>query len=90
MEVITYTGARAQLAKTIDKVCDDHSPVIITRNRSRSVVLLSLEDYEALEETAYLLRSPVNARRLFESIEQLEKGKGINRELQNTGKSSSK
>ena len=81
MEAITYTAARQNLAKTIDKVCEDHSPVIITRKSSKSVVLMSLEDYEALEETAYLLRSPQNMKRLIESIAQLETGGGAERDL---------
>jgi antitoxin YefM len=76
MEAITYTAARENLASTMEKVCADHSPVIITRNRNQSVVMVSLEDYESLEETAYLLRVPANAKRLLESIEALEKGKG--------------
>ena len=65
----------------MDQVCNDHEPVIVTRGRRQSVVLLSLEDFESLEETAYLLRSPVNARRLLVSIEQLESGKGAERAL---------
>jgi antitoxin YefM len=65
----------------MERVCDDHAPVIITRKNQRSVVLLSLEDYQALEETAYLLRSPKNARRLLESITELESGGGAEREL---------
>jgi antitoxin YefM len=77
MDAITYTSARENLASTMDRVCNDHSPVIITRNRDQSVVMLSLEDFKALEETAYLLRSPVNAKRLLDSIDALEKGKGI-------------
>ena len=81
MKAITYTAARQNLAKTMDKVCDDRSPVIVTRRSSSSVVIMSLEDFEALEETAYLLRSPKNTRRLIESIAQLEKGKGAEREL---------
>jgi antitoxin YefM len=81
MDAITYTAARQNLAKTMDKVCNDHSPVIVTRKSSNSVVIMSLEDYEALEETAYLLRSPKNARRLIESVAQLEKGQGIVRDL---------
>ena len=81
MNTITYTSARSNLARTMEKVCDDHAPVIITRKAAKPVVMMSLEDYEALEETAYLLRSPKNARRLLESIEQLEAGKGIEREL---------
>ena len=81
MDAITYTHARTYLARTMEKVCDDHDPVIITRKNQRSVVMISLEDYQALEETAYLLRSPQNARRLLESIAQLESGGGTEREL---------
>lgn len=81
MNAVTYSQARENLAETMDKVCDDHSPMIITRKNQRSVVMISLEDYEALEETAYLLRSPKNARRLLESIAELEAGGGIVREL---------
>ncbi len=74
MDTITYSDARANLAKTMDRVCDDHAPVIITRRNGRAVVMLSLRDYEGLEETAYLLRSPANARRLLESLEELKAG----------------
>lgn len=82
MDTITYTSARSKLAKTMEKVCDDHAPVIITRKTARPVVMMSLDDYEELEETAYLLRSPKNARRLFESIAELEAGRGTERELE--------
>ena len=81
MEAITYTTARQNLAKTMDKVCDDRSPIIVTRKSSNSVVIMSLADYESLEETAYLLRSPKNTKRLLESIAQLENGKGHEKEL---------
>ncbi len=81
MEVITYTAARQNLAKTMEKVCQDRAPIIITRKTSNSVVMMSLEDYEALEETAYLLRSPKNTRRLIASIAQLENDKGTEKEL---------
>ena len=81
MKAISYTSARSNLAKTMEQICDDHEPVVITRKNERSVVMLSLEDYEALEETAYLLRSPKNMRRLIESIAQLENGQGTIREL---------
>ena len=81
MNTITYTSARSNLAQTMDKVSDDHAPVIITRKAAKPVVMMSLDDYEALEETAYLLRSPKNARRLLESIVQLEADKGTEREL---------
>jgi len=81
MKAISYTNARQNLAKTMEKVCQDHSPIIVTRKSTDSVVIMSLEDYEALEETAYLLRSPKNTRRLIQSIGQLEKGQGTEREL---------
>ena len=81
MNAITYTTARQNLAKTMEKVCRDHSPVIVTRKTDNSVVIMSLEDYEALEETAYLLRSPKNTRRLMVSIAQLDNGKGTEKEL---------
>lgn len=81
MNAITYTEARAKLADTITRVCEDHDPVIITKKSDKAVVMISLDDYEALEETAYLLRSPKNAQRLLESIQALEAGKGIQRDL---------
>ena len=81
MDAITYTTARQNLAKTMEKVCQDHSPIIITRKKNDSVVIMSLEDYTALEETAFLLRSPKNTRRLIESIVQLGEGKGTEGEL---------
>ncbi len=81
MEAISYTNARSNLAKTMEKVCEDHDAVIITRRNESSVVMMSLEDYQALEETAYLLRSPKNARRLLASIAQLESNSGTEREL---------
>jgi len=81
MEAITYTAARQNLAKTMEKVCRDRAPMIVTRKSLESVVIMSLEDFESLEETAYLLRSPKNTRRLIESIVQLENGKGNEKEL---------
>jgi antitoxin YefM len=81
MDAISYSSARANLATTMDRVCDDHEPLIITRNGQQSVVMLSLEDFTALEETAYLLRSPANAKRLMTAIEQLNTGQGTPREL---------
>ena len=81
MRAISYTAARSNLASTMKKVCDDHDPVIITRKNEDSVILMSLDDYESLTETAYLTNSPKNVKRLLESIEQLESGKGIEKEL---------
>jgi antitoxin YefM len=81
MDAITYTAARANLADTMDRVCEDHEPIIITRNSQQAVVMMSLDDFNALEETSYLLRSPKNARRLLESVASLEGGKGKERKL---------
>ncbi len=79
MDAISYTVARANLGKTMEQVCNDHLPVIITRKRQAPVVLISLKDYQSLEETLYLLSSPANARRLLDSIAELEAGKGATR-----------
>ena len=80
MKSITYTAARENLADTINRVCEDHAPVVITRNRDQAVVMMSLADYESLEETAYLLRSPANAKRLLASLDAIKKGKLIRKE----------
>jgi antitoxin YefM len=76
MDAISYTTARANLAQTMKRVCADHEPLIITRNGEPSVVMVSLDDFKALEETAYLLRSPNNARRLMDAIDSLNAGGG--------------
>jgi antitoxin YefM len=76
MDAISYTAARANLAQTMKRVCADHEPLIITRNGEPSVVMLALDDFKALEETAYLLRSPGNARRLMDGVDSLEAGHG--------------
>jgi antitoxin YefM len=81
MDAITYSNARANLASTMNRVCENHEPLIITRNSEQSVVMLSLEDFQSLEESAYLLRSPANARRLLAAIEQLSTHQGTVREL---------
>lgn len=81
MDAISYSAARKNLVKTMEKVCDDHSPVIITRKNARAVVVMALEDYNAIEETAYLLRSPANAERLRQSIKQAEAGKIVHHNL---------
>ena len=81
MDVMTYSDARANLKAVMDSVTDDHAPVVIARQRGRSVVLVSLEDWHAMQETNYLLSSPANAQRLRESIAELEAGQGVEREL---------
>lgn len=71
MDAFTYSHTRQHLAEIMDKVRDDRAPVLITRQSGSAAVMMSLDDYNALEETAHLMRSPRNAKRLMESIEQL-------------------
>jgi antitoxin YefM len=81
MDTISYSAARSQLASTMKRVCEDHEPIIITRQKEDSVVMISLDDFKALEETSYLLRVAKNARRLLDSIAEFEKGGGTERTL---------
>jgi len=71
MNALTYTHARQHLAEVMRQVNDNHEVVVVTSQRGAPVVIMSLEDYHSLEETAYLLRSPVGAKRLLESVEEL-------------------
>lgn len=75
MDSISYTFARRNLRNAMDQVCNDQAPVIITRRGKASTVMLSLEEYQAMEETNYLLGSRANALDLFESIRALENDK---------------
>jgi antitoxin YefM len=81
MDTTTYTTLQANLASAMDCVCNDHEPLIITRNGEQSVAMLSLEDYKSLAETAYLLRTPANAKRFLSAAAQLNTDKGIERKL---------
>jgi len=81
MDAISYSAARKNLVKTMETVCDNHSPIIITRKSARAVVMMSLEDFNAIEETAYLLRNPANANRLRESIKQAKERKTVDHGL---------
>ena len=81
MKTMSYSDSRANYAEMLDTVTDDREEVIITRAGHEPVVVVSLDDYESLKETAYLLKSPANARRLLASIEQLENGEGTQRDL---------
>ncbi|WP_405784206.1 type II toxin-antitoxin system Phd/YefM family antitoxin [Streptomyces sp. NBC_00859] len=80
MRTMTYTESRAKYAETLNAVVDDREEVIVTRAGHDPVVIVALDEYESLKETAYLLRSPANARRLLASIERLEDGGGTARE----------
>jgi antitoxin YefM len=81
VKTMTYSESRARYAEVLNAVTDDREEVVITRAGHDPVVIVSLEDYESLKETAYLLRSPANARRLLASIDELESGGGTVREL---------
>ncbi|MCY0945916.1 type II toxin-antitoxin system Phd/YefM family antitoxin [Streptomyces antarcticus] len=81
MKTMTYSESRARYAEVLNSVTDDREEVVITRAGHEPVVIVSLEDYESLKETAYLLRSPANVRRLLASIDELESGGGTVREL---------
>lgn len=77
MRAMTYSESRAKYAETLSKVTDDHEEVIITRSGHDPVVIVSLDDYKSLQETAYLMSSPLNARRLLAAIDRLENGGGV-------------
>jgi antitoxin YefM len=76
MEITTYTTFRQHLKSFLDKVLADHSPLYVTRSNGEDVVVLSKADYESMQETFYLLRSPNNALRLLKGIEEYERGLG--------------
>jgi antitoxin YefM len=76
MKTMSYTESRARYAEVLDGVVNDREEVVVTRAGHEPVVIVSLEDYESLRETAYLMRSPVNARRLLDAMERLEAGGG--------------
>jgi len=78
---MTYSSTRANFAAALDSVLDDREEVIITRAGKAPVVLVALDDYESLKETAHLLQNPANARRLLASIERLEAGDGTPQDL---------
>ncbi|WP_182358180.1 type II toxin-antitoxin system Phd/YefM family antitoxin [Tomitella gaofuii] len=81
MRTISYSESRARYAETLDSVIDDREEVIVTRAGRDPVVMVALDEYESLKETAYLLKSPENARRLLASIKRLESGEGVERDL---------
>ncbi len=81
MDTMSYSAFRSQLASVIDKVNDDHQPVLITRQNGKPAILMSVEDFKSYEETAYLMASPRNAERLNRAIDELESGNGQQKEL---------
>ena len=81
MDTISYSAFRTNLASVLDKVNDDHKPVLITRQGGKPAVVISLEDFQAYEETAYLMASPKNAARLTQAMAEVESGHSVVREL---------
>ena len=81
MKTMSYTESRARYAEVLDGVVNDREEVVVTRAGHEPVVIVSLEDYESLRETAYLMRSPANARRLLDAMERLESGRGERHDL---------
>lgn len=81
MKTMSYSESRAHYAATLDAVVDDSEEVVITRAGREPVVIVSLAEYQSLKETAYLLRSPANARRLLNAIDRLEDGAGVEHDL---------
>ena len=85
MKTMSYTESRARYAEVLDSVVNDREEVVITRAGHASVVIVSLADFESLRETAYLMRSPANARRLLDAMERLEAGRGQPHDLLASG-----
>ena len=81
MDAITYTQARKNFTQTMNRVCKDHAPLIITRQAEDPVVMISLEDYNAIEETLYLFRSPRNAKRFLAALQQAENNEFVKKDL---------
>jgi antitoxin YefM len=80
MDTLSYSNFRNHLASTLDKVNDDHVPIMITRQNGKPAVLISLEDFKSYEETIYLMASPKNAMRLNQAIAEIETGKSVQHE----------
>lgn len=81
METISYSAARENLKAVIDRAVEDHVPVAIVRQRGEGAVIVSASDWASIQETLYLLSSPKNARRLLDSIAELDAGRGVERAL---------
>jgi antitoxin YefM len=81
MDTLSYSAFRNQLASVLDKVNDDHKPVMITRQNGKPAIVMSVEDFQSYEETAYLMASPQNAIRLNQAIAQVDAGQMVNKEL---------
>jgi antitoxin YefM len=81
MDALSYSAFRKDLANTLDKVNQDHKPILITRQNGKPTVVMSLDDFKSYEETAYLMASPANAARLHDAIAEVEAGKSQKHKL---------
>jgi len=81
MSHVSFSDLRQNLKKHLDKVCDDRAPLVVTRRNGEPVVVLSLTEYEAMEETLHLLSNPANAERLLKSMAQAEVGQLVEHEI---------
>ncbi len=81
MNVRSYSDTRANLKAVMDSVVDDRTPVVVTRQKAESVVMVSLADWQSMEETLHLLSTPANAARLKEAVDQLDSSGGTQRDL---------
>jgi antitoxin YefM len=81
MDVISYSDTRANLKEVMDRVVADRTAIVVTRQKAEAVVIVSLADWNAMEETLYLLSSPPNAQSLRDAIQELDAGNGTERHL---------
>ena len=81
MDVISYSETRARLKEVMDRVVVDRAPIVVTRRRAEAVVMVSLADWNAMEETLHLLSDPANAQRLRDAVAELDAGGGVERDL---------
>lgn len=81
MDTLSYSEFRSQLVEALDKVNNDHKPVMITRQNGKPAIVMSVEDFQAYEETAYLMASPKNSERLYQTISEVEGGQVVNKNL---------
>ena len=81
MDAVSYSQVRKNFAKTMNKVCSDHNPIIITRQKQNPVVMISLDDYNSLQETLYLVKNPANSARLSVALQEIEEKKFVKKDL---------
>ena len=81
MDVLSYSDTRANLKEVMERVVDDHAPVVVTRSRAESVVMVSLADWRSIEETLHLMSTPANAEALRAAIREIENGEVVERDL---------